>query len=333
MNGLLLSCLTGFGPMALYAWLLFSLDRYEKEPLPLLLGVFSWGAVIAAGGAFIINSFSSLGVFLLTRSDLATQLTVSGLIAPIAEESLKGAAVLLIFLAFRSEFDSPLDGIIYAGITALGFAATENIWYIHQLGYLQNGFQGLIDLAIIRSILVGWQHPFYTAFIGLGLALSRDTRKPILQWVYPILGWSLAVFFHVSHNLLANLSRQQGYFGLPAVWDWSGYLGLLLLIRFLITREQKWMKVYLAPEAAEGIITAFQYQSACSASRQTLTLIKGVFNGSYSQQRKFYQSCGNLMHKKRLLTRDGDQLGEALEIQHLRSILASLRPALEKKLP
>lgn len=330
MNGLLLSFLTGFGPMALYAWLLFSLDRYEKEPLPLLLGVFSWGAIIAAGSAFIINSISSLGVFLLTRSDLATQLTVSGLIAPVAEESLKGAAVLLIFLAFRSEFDSPLDGIIYAGITALGFAATENIWYIHQFGYLQNGYQGLLDLAIVRSILVGWQHPFYTAFIGLGLALSRGTRKPVLQWTYPILGWSLAVFFHVSHNLLANLSRQQGYFGLPAVWDWSGYLGLLLLIRVLINREQKWMKVYLAPEVAKGIITASQYHIASSARRQILTLIKGLFNGSYLQQRQFYQSCGNLMHKKRLLTRDGDQLGEALEIQQLRSTLASLGPVLEK---
>jgi len=330
MNGLLLSFLTGFGPMVLYAWLLLSLDRYEKEPLPLLLGVFSWGAIIAAGSAFIINSISSLGVFLLTRSDLATQLTVSGLIAPIAEESLKGAAVLLIYLAFRSEFDSPLDGIIYAGITALGFAATENVWYIHQLGYLQNGYQGLLDLAFVRSVLVGWQHPFYTAFIGLGLAFSRGTRKSFLQWMYPILGWSLAVFFHVTHNLLANLFRQQGYFGLPAVWDWSGYLGLLLLIGVLITREQIWMNVYLAPEVAEGIITASQYQTACSARRQTTALIRGLFNGSYSQQRQFYQSCGNLMHKKRLLTRDGGQLGEELEIQQLRYTLASLGPALEK---
>jgi protease PrsW len=329
MSGLLLSFLAGFGPMALYAWLLFSLDRYEKEPLQLLLGVFSWGAIIAAGSAFIINSISSLGVFLLTQSDLATQLTVSGLIAPIAEESLKGAAVLLIFLIFRSEFDSPLDGIVYAGITALGFAATENIWYIHQLGYLQNGYQGLIELAFVRSVLVGWQHPFYTAFIGLGLALSRGTRKPVLQWIYPILGWSLAVFFHVSHNLLANLSRQQGYFGLPAVWDWSGYLGLLLLVGFLISREQNWMKEYLAPEVAKGIITASQYQTACSAHRQTVALIKGLFNESYSQQRLFYQCCGNLMHKKRLLIRDGDQLGEGLEIQQLRSTLNSLGAALQ----
>ena len=48
------------------------------------------------------------------------------MIAPIIEESLKGLAVLLVFLLFRKEFDSILDGIVYAAITALGFAATEN---------------------------------------------------------------------------------------------------------------------------------------------------------------------------------------------------------------
>ena len=329
MSGLALSALAGVLPMVLYAWLLYYLDRYEKEPLRLLLGVFSWGAVIAAGSAFFINSISSLGIYLLTGNDLATQLTVTTLIAPVAEETLKGVAVLLVFLMFRTEFDSPLDGIVYAGITALGFAASENIWYIHQFGYLQNGYQGIADLAIVRNLLVGWQHPFYTAFIGLGFALSRGSRKPVLQWLYPILGWLVAIIFHLSHNLIINLTSRQGYFGFTAIWDWSGYVGLMVLILALIKREQSWMGDYLSSEVNSGLISPAQYQTACSARRQSLVFLKSLVQGNYRLQRLFYQSCGNLMHKKRQLAKNGDQLGEVLEIQRLRSELGSLAAALK----
>ncbi|MCJ7734307.1 MAG: PrsW family intramembrane metalloprotease, partial [Anaerolineales bacterium] len=237
MLGLLVSILAGVVPMAFYAWILYYLDRYEKEPLKLLLGVFTWGAVIAAGTAFFINTFSSSGLYLLTQSEFATQLTISTLVAPVVEETLKGTAVLMVYLIFRSEFDSPLDGLVYGGITALGFAATENAWYIHQFGFMKNGWKGLLDLAIIRSILVGWQHPFYTAFIGLGFAFARRVKEPVWRWILPLAGWSIAVFSHLLHNLFAGLLHSEAGFVFATIWDWSGYLGLLLLIYLLIKRE------------------------------------------------------------------------------------------------
>ena len=46
----------GFVPMFFFAAFIYWLDRYEKEPKILLGAAFFWGVVIAAGGAFIINS-------------------------------------------------------------------------------------------------------------------------------------------------------------------------------------------------------------------------------------------------------------------------------------
>ena len=43
----------GFVPMLLLAAFVNWLDRYEKEPILLLGGVFLWGAVVAAGSAFL----------------------------------------------------------------------------------------------------------------------------------------------------------------------------------------------------------------------------------------------------------------------------------------
>src|SRR5512142_490693 len=156
---LLVSALFAFVPAFLMAAFIYWLDRYEKEPLPLLGAAFFWGAVVAAGGAFIINTLFGLGIYALTGSgDVADQATAS-LVAPFVEEGLKGLAVLLVFLLFHKEFDSILDGIIYAAITALGFAATENVLYIFGHGYLDNGWSGLWQLVFIRDVIVAWQHP------------------------------------------------------------------------------------------------------------------------------------------------------------------------------
>lgn len=127
------SGIIGITTSLLFSYVLYWLDRYEKEPILLLGGVFIWGAVVAGGSAFLINTVAGLGVFIFTKSNVATDFTIGSLISPLVEESLKGLAVLGVFLLFRREFDSILDGIIYAGVAALGFAATENIYYLQSL--------------------------------------------------------------------------------------------------------------------------------------------------------------------------------------------------------
>jgi len=325
MSPLLLSAFIGVIPMFFYAWFLYHLDRYEKEPLPLIGAMFGWGALIAAGGAFVVNTATSRGILFLTRSDFATQLATSTLVAPVVEETLKGAAVLLIFLFFRSEFDSALDGIVYAGIAALGFGAVENIWYIHTFGFQANGYQGLLDVALIRVFVVGWQHPFYTAFTGLGFAFARQARAEIWRTAFPFLGWSFAVAFHLLHNLYAVLAANLGGDGrMNLFWDWSGYLGLLVLILLLIKREQHWMKTYLAPERDRGLITPDQYQTACSAWRQGLAALRALFQGNPRQVRRFYQVCGDLMHKLRQASLHEDDPTITQESDRLRDELNSL---------
>lgn len=322
--GAAVSIAAGVLPMAFYAWILYFLDRYEKEPVKMLLGAYLWGAIVAAGSAFLINTVIGSGIFFITQSEFTTQLTISTLVAPVVEETLKGASVLIVFLFFRSEFDSLLDGVIYAGITALGFAATENAWYIHQLGFLENGWEGLVKLTLIRAIVVGWQHPFYTAFIGLGLAVSRRTKEPFLKWISPLMGWTTATFLHLLHNLFAGLLSSKAGVAFTTIWDWSGYLGLLLLIFLLIKREQRWMKEYLIAEFEQDFLSREQFQIACSAWKQSLAFFRARLAGNYQDIKNLYQICGDLMHKKRQLARHGDQLGAALEVQRLRSELQSM---------
>jgi RsiW-degrading membrane proteinase PrsW (M82 family) len=140
---LIVSLFFGFVPMFFFAAFVYWLDRYEKEPIILLGATFFWGVVIAAGGAFIINTAFGIGIYIFTGSEGAADIGTTSIVAPIVEEFLKGFAVLIVFFLFRKEFDSVLDGIIYAGIAALGFAATENTLYIYRNGYLDSGWSSV----------------------------------------------------------------------------------------------------------------------------------------------------------------------------------------------
>ena len=59
---------------ALFAGIINWLDRYEKEPKILLGRVFTWGAVVAGGGAFIINTVFGISIYMFTGSEAAAEI-------------------------------------------------------------------------------------------------------------------------------------------------------------------------------------------------------------------------------------------------------------------
>ncbi len=325
-SGLLLSFLIGFLSMLLFAWIIYWADRYEKEPVKLVVLVFLWGAIIAAGGAFLINTLSGLGVYLFTGSETATDLTVSGLVAPMVEESLKGLAVFTIFLLFRGEFDTILDGIVYAAIAALGFAATENVYYIFTFGFAENGVKGLMWLAFLRVVMVGWQHPFYTAFTGIGLAASRLSRNGFVKVTAPVAGWVIAVITHAIHNTLASLVSGLWGMATTAVFDWTGWFLMFLFIIWAVYRERHWIVNQLREEVSLGIITLQQYQTACSAWSQSLARLRSLFQGNYQQTSRFYQLTAKLAYRKQQRATLGEESGNSSSIQQMQAELSKLSP-------
>jgi RsiW-degrading membrane proteinase PrsW (M82 family) len=283
--------------MFAFAYMVYFTDRYEKEPLKLLAGVFIWGAVFAAGTAFIANSAFGLGIYLFTGSQAATEFSTSSTIAPIIEEVLKGLACLFVFLYFRREFDSILDGIVYAGITAIGFAATENAYYLYTYGFHENGIRGLLSMFFVRVILVGWQHPYYTAFFGIGLAVSRLNKNPSVRIIAPLIGLGVAIFAHSFHNTFATIFSGMERLVIGMFLDWSGWIAMGIFIIWALYREQKWIKINLSDEVSKGIITPAQYLTACSAWAQARARIHSFFSHRYRLTNRFYSLTAELAYK------------------------------------
>ncbi len=299
MLPLLVALLLSFVPAFVYCTVLYWLDRHEKEPLWLIAGVFAWGALVATIGAIIFGTALETIIYVMTTSEEVSGVFGAVLIAPLVEESLKGLAVLLVFLFLRRELDSVLDGIVYAGMAGLGFAATENVLYLLGAGYGEDGWAGMFVLFFLRVILGAWGHAVYAAFIGIGLAVARLSTKGMYRFLAPLAGWALAVFVHMLHNGMAVfLGQALGLGGLVAMLliDWLSWLVMLAIIYGALRAESRWHRTYLREERDQGIITPAQYAVAGSTRRQMGTRLRGLF--TRSKERLFYQLAAELAQKK-----------------------------------
>lgn len=315
----------GFFPMFLFAGFVNWLDRYEKEPKILLGAAFGWGMIVAAGGAFILNTAFGVAIYSLTGSEGAAEFGTTSIIAPIIEESLKGLAVLIVFLLFRKEFDSIMDGIVYAAITAMGFAAVENVLYIYRNGYEESGWAGFWTLVIIRVLLVGGMHPFFTSFTGIGLAISRMSRNTLVKIVAIPTGYFTAIVLHAFHNTFGGLIGGIGGLLAGTFVDYIGYTFMIAFIIWVIIRERNVLRKHLHEEVVKGYISQRQYVSAMSFF-QTNAYLSALTSRSFLKTARFYQVCGELAHKKEQFSQLGEERGNTRIIEQLRSELIALAP-------
>ncbi len=205
------------------------LDRYEPEPRGLLLFAFFWGATVAALAAALLNTASLIAI---ARTSGGSGMDVTAvLVAPWVEEAAKGAAVLLVLVFRRREFDGVVDGIVLAGLAAVGFAFTENILYFGraflagQEESLTTGFFAAGFTFVLRGVISPFAHPLFTAMIGIGLGIAARTANPATRWLAPLAGFLLAVLLHGAWNL-SSLSGLSGFF--------TGYV-LIMVPAFALT--------------------------------------------------------------------------------------------------
>jgi hypothetical protein len=176
----------------------------------------------------------------------------------------------------------------------------------------------------VRVILVGWQHPFYTAFIGIGLAISRLNPNISIKVIAPIVGLGLAIFTHSVHNLISTLFQGLQSLAFGLIFNWSGWIAMIIFVVWALAREQKWVVTQLPDEVAEGVITASQYKIACSAAAQTIARIKALFAGKFRLTDRFYLLTAELAYKKYQAYALGELEQNHVEIERVREELLQI---------
>jgi len=194
---LFLGFVTATIPVPLYVALVLWIDRYEAEPLWMLATAFFWGALIATFFAFLLNS-GSAGIVNLLSNAKSAEAFAAVISAPIVEETGKAFIVFILFFAKKDEFDGVIDGIVYASMSALGFAMTENILYYGKAAL--GGGGALTVTIIIRGFFAPFSHPLFTSLTGIGLGLARQSTNIVVKILTPIVGLLMAIFMHSIWN-------------------------------------------------------------------------------------------------------------------------------------
>jgi RsiW-degrading membrane proteinase PrsW (M82 family) len=210
--------------VACFLWL----DRYEPEPTRYLLFCFAWGSSVATLAALGVNSAAS---WLFDRAGLPDAL-VAVLVAPFIEESMKAAGPILLLWRRRREWSGITDGIVYCGLSAIGFAMVENVLYLGGHGYAAGadqygpatGIQNVFLIFIVRILFTGFAHPLFTSMTGVGLGVSSRSGDRRVIWLAPIAGLLTAMILHGTFNLLPTLSAATGQ---PLIMLY-GYLGFMV---------------------------------------------------------------------------------------------------------
>jgi RsiW-degrading membrane proteinase PrsW (M82 family) len=255
-----LGALLAFPAVAMYLTFPRLLDRYDPEPWWALAMVFVWGAVAACGFAATINSLVD-GLVGGHEGDIVSAV----LSAPFVEESFKGMALLGMFWFFRREFDGLIDGVIYATFVALGFAAVENVVYLAR-AYHQHQAQGLAQIFIVRELVSPWAHPLFTSMTGLGMGFARETRRPVVRLLAPVLGYLAAVALHMVWNGAAVLS-QETHTPLVVLLLPLWFLFVLAFVGItfgLALRRGRIIRENLQDEVLLGNLSAWELDLVCS---------------------------------------------------------------------
>jgi len=162
-------------------------DKYEKEPIGLLIKGFVAGAIIIIPCVFIETLIAALFPF---NTPYLSALWNGFMVAGFTEELLKFAAVLLLFWNNRN-FNEKFDGIVYAVFVSLGFAALENVMYVFSNG---------ASVGIMRAFTAVPAHALFGIIMGsyIGLARFHPENKHGLRWQ----GFFYAWFFHGVYDFL-----------------------------------------------------------------------------------------------------------------------------------
>lgn len=156
--------------LALVAYLT---DRFDREPVKLLLKTFAFGglsiipAVIIEGILSYVNPFTGILRIAFTAF----------IIAGFTEEFVKRSVVMK--LAYSNiAFNEKLDGIIYCVFASLGFATVENITYV-VFRFATNPYVG-----ISRGILSVPAHMLFAITMGYYLSLAKFCVEPTACKIY-----------------------------------------------------------------------------------------------------------------------------------------------------
>ncbi|MGV0110863.1 PrsW family intramembrane metalloprotease [Arthrobacter sp. CP30] len=288
------------------------IDRWDPEPRGALLFAFLWGAGTSVVVTLLLGTYvvELLGSALTTTSP---DLIGPVLQAPLVEEFAKGLGVLILVYTRRSHFDGPVDGIVYAGTVAAGFAFTENILYFGSAVVESGNAAAVVGVFILRGLFSPFAHVMFTSLLGfvLGFALSRGGGNARILGAF-VLGLIPAIAGHMLWNG-GTLVLFHDFFLFYLVVQVPLFVAAVIAVVLLRRSERRLTESRLGDYARAGWFTPEEVRMLATRPGRSQALAWAGSVGARQEMRGFIRTASRIAYtRQRMLggRRDADYAAE-----------------------
>lgn len=189
-------------------------DRWRPQRWTIWFLSLGWGATVATFVSYHVNSWAAMQMQVTGDFDPATSARAAIFVAPFVEEAAKATVLFGLAILVRYELVSKVSLVVMGGLSAAGFAFTENIIYyaraiVYSAGEISVGDaeQAVVELVWMRGFWTAFGHPLFTMMTAVGVAVALRTRSKVVRVLAPLAGYGLAAFLHMVFNSQATLSE------------------------------------------------------------------------------------------------------------------------------
>ncbi len=210
-----------------WMWWYYRQDLYDKEPKRFVALIFVLSMPLAVLAGLLQYTFDQGTGILTERSGFAVAALFYLGVVGVSEELAKFFVVFTVAYPNRA-FNEPIDGIIYAAASALGFSTFENIFYVLDKGPY---------VLLLRGPFSTLGHVLFSAIWGIALGKNLLEPSRVRRVRRIVTGLGLSIVAHGVYNSLISLNHP--FFGPGLGWLALSGLVFLMVLYFVIARQMR----------------------------------------------------------------------------------------------
>ena len=179
--------LLALAPIVVILIYIYVKDKYEKEPIALLLKNFFLGAVVSIIITLVLG-FAANMIFPITDEKSILQQFVKAFFIVALVEEFSKYIIVKYYAQKKTDFNEPFDGIVYAVVVSMGFAALENVLYVSQYG---------VTTGLTRAFTAVPAHATFGILMGYFMGKAKFSNNRVK---YNLLGLLIATLFHGAYD-------------------------------------------------------------------------------------------------------------------------------------
>lgn len=179
--------LLALAPIVVILVYIYVKDKYEKEPIGLLVKNFFLGAVVSIIITVVLGFAANIIYPVTDEKSILQQFVKAFFVVALVEEFSK-YIIVKYYSQKKTDFNEPFDGIVYAVVVSMGFAALENVLYVSQYG---------VTTGLTRAFTAVPAHATFGILMGYFMGKAKFSNNRVK---YNLLGLLTATLFHGAYD-------------------------------------------------------------------------------------------------------------------------------------